>query len=627
MCGIAGIVNLDGQPVDRRDLEGMTASLIHRGPDGMGVWVNGSTGFGHTRLAIRDLGDGGRQPIQDASGQITVVFNGEIYNDRALGAELSRETGATFHTTCDAEVIAPGWAAWGPRLFDRLEGMFAIAIWDARHRRLVLARDPVGIKPLFVQQTLTSIRFASELKGLLALPKQDVRLSAASLHQYLAEGFAGPARTLLEGIEQIPPGSMLVADGTGTRIHRYWTPARVGDITNLDDAVASFADLWKTVVASMLVSDVPLGLLLSGGIDSSLIAMELRDTGKYAFTGKFPLAEWDESGKAAALASQTGLIHRSANIDLTEAVESTFRRVVSHVDGQLADSSCLPFYKVCEEARRVVPVLLSGDGADEFFGGYTTYRASQLAEIARPLVPAMLGRPLVSALKQAAARSRAPVSTAEQLYRLLAGLLVSRPGQAHVQWRRYLMADEQPALYGPGLRDLIHNDPFVDYASSLASSEGSLLDRCLLADENHYLPGDMLMKVDSMSMAHGLEIRVPFLDRRIIQFAGRLSPGLLAPLRGPEKRVLRRALIRTGADPQIAKRRKRGFNMPVAVALRAGLRPLGDRLLDRDADCLAPWLNPDGVRRMWQHHQQHNADHGYVLWTLLTLAEWKTSVS
>ena len=626
MCGIAGIVNFDGQPVARAVIGAMTSSLAHRGPDGEGVWLQGPVAFGHRRLAIRDLGDGGRQPMKDASGRITVVFNGEIYNDRELRHLLAKETGTSFHTQCDAEVLAPGWSAWGLSLFDRLQGMFAVAIWDDRREQLILARDPAGIKPLFFRYQRAALHFASELKGLLAFPGPRPALSAPGLHRFMASGYPGPTRTLLSDIEQIPPGCVLVADRAGSQIHRYWTPTRSGEIRRMDEAVEGFSALWKQVVSETLISDVPVGVLLSGGIDSSLIAAQLKGTGRYAFTGRLPLAAWDESSSAAVTAGDAGLDHRVADVDIDREVEATFRTVVAHVDGQLADSSCVPFYRVCQEARKVVPVLLSGDGADEFFGGYPTYRATRIAEAIRPVLPSAVGKALVAGLRRATRHSRVPVPMTEQLGRFFAGILASQPGHSHAQWRRYLMSEDRVALYGPALRDVLADDPLADYTRMATAAGATLVDRCLLADQTYYLPADMLAKADAMSMAHGLEIRVPFLDRRVMEFAGRLAPHLLTPWFGQAKPVLRRALVATGIGASVARQPKRGFNMPVAHTLRRGLRPLGERYLDHNADCLSPWFDPVRVRALWRAHDGLTADHGYVLWALLTLAEWKTSV-
>jgi asparagine synthase (glutamine-hydrolysing) len=626
MCGIAGIVNFDGRPVAADDVSSMTRTLAHRGPDGDGFWIEGAIGFGHRRLAIRDLGDGGRQPVRDQSGQVIVIYNGEIYNDSALKPDITRATGFAFRTTCDAEIIAPGWIAWGLDLFKRIEGMYAIALWDARHEQLVLARDPAGIKPLFVSRDRRTIRFASEIKGLLALGDQPRRLSPADLHRFMASGYPGPSRSLLEGIEQVPPGIALIADKAGVRFERFWKPERSGQIRDLDCALRMFDDIWLRTVKAVLVSDVPVGLLLSGGVDSSLIAAGLEGgSGMRAFTASFADPAWDETRYAVAVANATGLSHHVAPVDLDTEPEATFRAVVAHVDGQLGDSSCFPFFKVCQEARRFVPVLLSGDGADEFFGGYETYRASRLAERLRPL--ARTAGPLAPWSARAAARSSVPISIAEKLYRLIAGIGASAPGHAHVQWRRYLMSSGMPLLYGPALDVFRTLDPLADYAAAMDGPVDGVVDRCLLADQTYYLAGDLLRKADAMSMAHGLELRVPFLDRRMMEFAGLLHHDLLTPLLGPDKRMLRRALARAGIPAMITERRKRGFNMPVARMLRTGLHALASQFLDREADCLAPYLAPDGVRLIWREHAERRADHGYILWTLLTLAVWKTSVA
>jgi asparagine synthase (glutamine-hydrolysing) len=625
MCGIAGIVNLDGRPVDRAAVEAMIRAQEHRGPDGDGYWCEGNVGFGHARLAIRDLGEGGRQPMHDATRTVAMVYNGEIYNEEVIRAKLSAESGTEFHTRCDAEVIAPGWVSWGADLFTLLEGMFAVAIWDARSSSLILARDPVGIKPLYYSQRGKSIRFASELKGLLAVPDQEVQLSPADLHRYLGSGYPGPTRSLLVGVGQVPPGSFLVANRDGVRIERYWTPKRTGEIRDIDAALEEFAGIWPRTVEESLISDVPVGLLLSGGIDSSLIATALRGRNSPAFTAKFTAAGWDETPSAAAVAAATGLPHHVAPVDSQADAEETFLAVARHVDGQLADSSCFPFYKVCRAARKAVPVLLSGDGADEFFAGYETYRASRFASGVVRVVPRALlragGRMLMT--RQGAGA----VSTAEKMWRFLLGVAEAPTRTAHAQWRRYLLKDQQAGLYAPEMADAAEVDALADYAALLTDAGGSTIDRCLLADQLYYLPGDMLLKSDLMSMAHGLELRVPFLHPRIMEFAGRLHADLLSPLRGPDKRILRAAGTRFGLGEAITARKKHGFNMPIAAMLREGLRPLCEKLLDRNADILAPHLRADGVRHLWRQHSSGDINHAYVLWSLLTLAAWKSGLS
>jgi asparagine synthase (glutamine-hydrolysing) len=561
--------------------------------------------------------------MHDPSGAVTVTYNGEIYNDRDLKPAITGKTGVAFRTTCDAEILAPGWLAWESALFARLEGMFALALWDSRHHRLVLARDHIGVKPLYYAREGRSIRFASEVKALLAAPDQPRKLSAEDLHRFLTSGYTGPESSLLEDVKQVPPGCLVIADRDGVRIVRFWKPARNGGIQNLEAAVEAFGPIWQKTVTDMLVSDVPVGLLLSGGIDSALIATELMGSGLPAFTAQFSGA-WDESRYATQVANASRLPHYLVPINANAEVEATFKSVVHHLDGQIADSSCFPFFKVCQRARERVPVLMSGDGADEFFGGYETYRASRIASWLGAAVPAPVARGASRAFRRAAVGSDKPVSVADKLHRLFSGIAVAGAEHAHAEWRRYLMQDEMTQLYGPGLAGQERVDPLANYSAAVANGDGDLVDRCLLADQTYYLPADMLLKSDAMSMAHGLELRVPFLHPRIMEFAGMLDASLLTPLFGPDKRILRSALQGRGLGSEVTKRKKHGFNTPVAAMLRNGLRSLGDRLLDREADVLAPHLAPDGVRRMWREHLAVRADHGYALWTLLTLAVWKT---
>jgi len=625
MCGIAGIANFDGTPVERAVLERMINALTHRGPDGMGIWVASSVGLGHRRLAIRDLTESGSQPMHHASGSIVVTYNGEIYNDARLRRSISASTPVEFHSSCDTEVIAPAYAAWGTDAFSRFEGMFAIGLWDARNRRFILARDPSGIKPLYYSWDGRSLRFASELKGLLAAPDFPRRMCPESLHRYLAQGYPGPARTLLEDVFPVPPGSFVVASAEGIRIERYWKPKRTGEIEDLDVALETFDSLWKEVVRDMLVSDVPVGLLLSGGIDSALAASALTGSGVPAFTASFFSRDYDEAGKAGKVAARFGLEHLRIAADVSGDIEQRFLKVVHHYDGNCADSSGLAFHAVCEAAREHVPVLLTGDGADEFFGGYETFRASRVANVIAPVVPRWLARIAADQLFSLGRSGEKKVPASEKTARLLSGIAYGN-GVQHPQWRRHLYPHTMERIYGPLLRELASAiDPLDEYARAIESESGSLLDRCLLGDQTYYLPGDLLVKSDAMSMAHGVEVRVPFLDRRIMELAGKLHVSLLTPFWGPDKRLLRLALQKTGVEPGIAKGEKKGFNVPVAYHLRNGLRQLAERLFARNADVLEPYICSEGLAAVWREHRERRANHGYTLWTLLTLAVWRES--
>jgi len=625
MCGITGIVNLDGQPVKRRMIERMTRTLAHRGPDALGIWVNGTVGLGHRRLSIRDLSERGHQPMSWGDTGPTVTFNGEIYNDRSIRKTLEQEHGCQFLTTCDTEIIAPAYRAWGPAAFGRFQGMFTIGLWDAERAELVLARDPVGIKPLYFSIIGRSIRFGSELKALTALDDQPTELDAGALHTFLGQGYPGPERSLVAGIRPLPPGSFLIANKDGYRVERYWNARRTSDIVRMDDAIAQFEPLWREVVDDHLVSDVPVGLLLSGGIDSSLVASALRNRplAISSFTAAFSVADFDETAAAASIARSCGLPHETVAIDTRDAA-SRFRSVVHHYDGQCADSSGLAFHAVCEAAARGHKVVLTGDGADEFFGGYETYRASRAAAVAGRLIPRGLARMSAEFLQGICASDSRRLHPAEKLARWLSGI-AEASDCPHPQWRRYAFPRHVALLYTRHMREAVDGtDALGDYADAIRQGPGSLVDRCLLADQNYYLPGDLLMKSDAMSMAHGIEVRVPFLDRRIMEFAGRVHASLLTPLRGPDKYLLREQANRSRVIPRpVAAGRKRGFNVPIAKMLRTGLRSLGDSLLLREPDVFAPYFEPDGVRELWSDHQGGRANHGYVLWTLLTLATWR----
>ena len=623
MCGIAGIYRTDQAPVEPAALAAMTASLAHRGPDGQGLWHDGPIGFGHRRLAIRDLSDGGRQPMWTPGGEVFSVFNGEIYNDGALRRALEREIGARFQSTCDAEVVPFGWLAWGDRLFDRLEGMFAIAVWDARSRTLALARDGAGIKPLFFSDAAGAVRFGSEAKALLTDPAQPRDIDPASLHAFMAQGYVAPDASLHRDIRQVPPGTVVCFDGDGERRRTFWRPRRAPEIRDPREAVDGFLSVWETVVGDVLTSsDVPVGVLQSGGIDSSLITLSIAErAGTPLFVAQFAEASHDESSLAAQVAESVGLPLNRVPIRTEGEEEDVFRRTVRAFDGQVADSSAYAVYPLMAAVRRHAKVVLSGDGGDEFFGGYPTYRASRVARMLSPLTargPArFVGRKLLGLTGQDDSRMPA----LEIAGRFLLGLAEAERAP-HAHWRRLLPGFAAPGLYGPALKAVAHGNPLGRYEAAVADAEGDLLDRCLAADQGFYLPADMLMKVDAMSMAHGLEVRVPFLDRRIMDFAGRLDGRVLNPFLGPHKKVLRQAAQRMGAPAEVVAGGKKGFNVPITRVLRGPLARLGSHHLDETADRLAPYFVPADVRRLWRSHLARRTNHGYVLWTLLSVAVW-----
>lgn len=624
MCGITGQYSRSGQPVSAEAVRAMTRALEHRGPDDEGLWNNGRVAFGHRRLAIRDLSPGGHQPMSDPSGRVTISYNGEIYNDAELRRELTRDFGCTYRTTCDAETIPLAYLAWGEKAFERFEGMFAIALWDNATEQLFLVRDGVGIKPLYYSDDGQLVRFASEIKGLLADPAQTRELSPSMLHRYFSMGYVGTQDTTIEGVHQVAPGSVMTFSARGRQARRFWQPSRTSpDIRSESDALEAFLPLWEKVVDDMMISDVPVGVLQSGGIDSSLVSLTVAGHHKVPlFTAGFSDRSHDESDAASRVARLAGLEHHIVPVDGRSDLDTTLESVVHHFDGQVCDESAVPLYLLFRKVRESVTVALSGDGGDEFFGGYPTYRASRIAAAAGLALPPGVAAMIGKAAYASAARNEDRLPLAALVARFTLGLAQSRQF-AHTRWRRLVPAFQLGGIYGPALRGVRDENAFVEYEQHMSEAGGALVDRCLVSDQRFHLPSGLLMKADAMSMAHSLELRVPFLDRRIMDFAGRCQSGLLTPMRGPSKRLLRSALQRYNAPADVVADRKRGFNTPLARLLRTSLSKLAERHFDAEAARLEPYLVPDVVRGLWIEHKERRANHAYTLWPILTFAIWQ----
>ena len=628
MCGVAGWFNRKGRPVDAQALAAMSAALFHRGPDGDGLWTEGAIGLAHRRLAIRDLTDNGRQPMADGSGRVVVTYNGELYNEQQLRVELQRDFGFAFHTTCDTEVLPYAYLAWGDAMFERLEGLYAMGIWDRKAQRLLLARDGIGIKPLFYAANDESVRFASEVKGLLAGGAIDFDLDPDALHTFFAAGHPGTARSLIKTIRQVPPGSVLSFTATEHTERQFWRPYRKPQITDLDTAVGRLEHALDEVVESQLISDVPLAVLQSGGIDSSLISLSLGRRGLEAplFTASFTERSHDETEQARAVAAAAGLPHRTVACDSDEDPAPIFRNVVHHFDGQCADTGALAFYQLAGAVRRHSTVVLSGDGGDEFFCGYETYAATRAAEFARHVVPPAFAGLIGRLAYRANARNEARLPATALLARFALGL--SEGGaRPHLYWRRLIPGFLVRELYGPAMAEFAAASPYAEYAHYYDEPHDRVLDRAMIADQRFHLQS-VLTKVDAMSMAHSLEVRVPLLDRRIMDLAGQIDVSLLNPSpKGPPKYVLRKLAERLGMPATVAGARKKGFNVPIARLMRRGLRPICEQVLDQDADVLAPHLNPDSVRRLWRAHRDGEADNAFALWPILTVGTWKAGLA
>ncbi|MDA9496619.1 asparagine synthase (glutamine-hydrolyzing) [Bradyrhizobium sp. CCBAU 11357] len=629
MCGIAGIFHRDGRPADRGTVAAMSAALIHRGPDGDGFWLDQSVGFAHRRLAIRDLSDAGHQPMLDPSGRIVVTYNGEIYNDGELRRELERSFGFQFRGHCDTEILPYAYLAWGEAMFERLEGFFAVGLWDRQERRLILARDGIGIKPLYYFDDRSDVVFASEVKGILASGLVAAHIDPAALHTFLAAGHTGTRQSLFREIRQVPPGTVISFAASERTERRFWRPVRAPRVDRLDEAVDRLRSTIQTVVESQMVSDVPLGVLQSGGVDSSLITLTLKQLGLKPplFTAGFTEKSHDESAAAKEIAAAAGLSVRVVDGEGGEDAETALRAVVHHFDGQCADTGALGFYRLAGAVRQHCSVVLSGDGGDEFFAGYETYAATAMAEPLRRVVPrgvaGMTGRFAYAAVRGNERR----LPAAAQLARFALGL--SEEGDSpHLQWRRLVPRFLAAKIYAPEMVDVAAADPFAEYAEYYAEPHENVLDRALIADQRFHLQS-VLTKVDAMSMAHSLEVRVPILDRRVMDLAGTIDVALLNPWpKGAPKYVLRKLAERLGMPREAAWSRKRGFNVPIAQLMRrGGLQAICDRVFNKEPDVFVPYLKPDAIRMLWNEHLERRSDNAFALWPILTLGIWLTGLA
>lgn len=632
MCGFAGIISFSGPPVTEEALTAMTQAVQHRGPDDGAIWLESDAGLGFRRLAIRDLSLDGRQPMLSPDGRFVCVFNGEIYNDGDLRRALERDHGAQFISTGDAELIPIGFKFWGPSLFERLNGMFAIAVWDRIEKTLWLTRDGPGIKPLYAAPLPDGLLFGSEISAIMAHPRSPRDLNTKAIHAFLAQAYTNPDETMIAGLTPIPAATIWRVTQDGIDDTCYWTPRIQPEIHSLSEATEAVGDLLPKIVNSQLVSDVPVGVLQSGGIDSSLLASCV--AGKEAvtsFTARFKDPRFDEASLSAEAAHSMAIPQSTVTIDASDKAIETFRTLVAHFDGHCANASAFAFNLLSKHARSHCTVVLSGDGADELFGGYTTYRATRIAQRLEAYTPQKLAAWLGKLGRWAARKDEGRVSKLEAAGRLFSGL-AARPlsrsiETTHAEWRRILFANLHDEVLGDALKgcDL---DPLEAYRNAIdtaqaESSEG----RMMLGDFHHYLGGESLVKVDRMSMAHGLEVRVPFLDKQMIDLAYRISPEVTFQKGQMGKPVLRQALqqrliVNGRTSPSTARQPKRGFTMPVASMLRRELRPLAETYFEERADNLSPYLAPEGMRQVWRDHLSYKANHGYLLWTALVFALW-----
>ncbi len=623
MCGIAGLAYSDpGHPVDRALVERMTDIQAHRGPDGRGFHFGRGIGLGHRRLSIIDV-SGGDQPMVSPDGTKVIVFNGEIYNFLELRRELEAR-GHRFRTRSDTEVLLRTYEAWGPGCVERLHGMFAFAIWDEGDRTLFLARDRVGKKPLYYAVDDTRLIFASEMKGLLRDPALKRSVNVEALDAYLAFGTVPAPLTIFQGVHQLQPAHTLTYREGRACLREYWDlEFRAAPPRTEERYLEELGDRLAGAVGSRLMSEVPLGAFLSGGVDSSAVvaAMAELSTGPVLTENVgFHERAWDESGYARTVARRLGTDHRETIVSPSAA--EVVPRLVWHFDEPFADSSAIPTYYVCRAARERVTVALSGDGGDEVWAGYQQrYGMTLLEARLRRWVPAPVRRSVLAPL---AARypKRETLPRPLRLGTFLSNLSVPLE-RAFFHDMSFLFRPEDKALlYSGGFREALGAyDPFDLFARAFRRADGlDPLSRVLYVDFKTSLPNDMLTKVDRMSMASSLEVRCPLLDHRLVEFAAGV-PADLKYRGSTSKYLLKRHLVRR-LPADLVHRRKMGFSVPLGRWLRHDLRSLAEELLFSRAAAGRGYFEAGPVRALWDEHLSGRRDHAPRLWGLMMLELW-----
>ncbi|MBV9917943.1 MAG: asparagine synthase (glutamine-hydrolyzing) [Solirubrobacterales bacterium] len=617
MCGICGSYDFDGaRPADAQLLAAMNATLIHRGPDGGGVHVDGPAGLAARRLAIIDIARGD-QPMLSDDGAVCVVQNGEILNHRELRAELERG-GERFRTACDTEVLLRLYLRDGPHFVERLRGMFAVALWDRREQRLVLARDRFGIKPLFYHLGDGTLRFASELKALLRDPNFPREVDHDALHAFLAFNSIPAPLTIFAAARKLPPGHVLSCSPNGVRIERFARPrpAREPELRRepLEVLEEELRQRLRDSVQAHLLADVPVGVLLSGGVDSSVLTA-LAAQGSLEAVSTFSIGFRERTFNELDLARQVSRRYGTDHHELivSPRMADLLPEIVGAFDEPFADSSAVPTFLVSQLAAEQVKVVLCGEGGDELFGGYETYVADQLALRVGPAAARLA--PLIDRLPSSDAR----VSLDYRARRFArAGALP--PLERHHGWKEIFSDAQRARLLSEPWRDPAA-DPLDPWRRRFAETAGApLLARLQDVDLGIYLADDLLVKTDRMSMVHGLEARVPFLDPVVAELALSL-PTELKVRALSKKRLLRRAAVPL-VPSAVIKARKRGFSIPAAAWLRGELEPFARELLASDRTRRQGYFEPAFVTALLDEHVARKRDHSRQLWGLMSFSLW-----
>lgn len=614
MCGIVGHVSTVAELVDPLEVARATRKLAHRGPDGEGLLNLPFVSLGHRRLSILDI-SGSHQPWPSECGRYHIVFNGEIYNYLELKNELVSE-GYRFKSQGDTEVLMAIFQRDGAACLDRLNGMFAFAVWDTHLDRLFIARDRVGKKPLYYAEGKDQLVFSSELSALLGFNFISQEINHHAVSDFFAHQFIGENRTIFKQVNKLPPAHYLTWQAGKVKICRYWHLPFPDEVSRNNTRVCEeFRHLLDDAIAIRLRSDVPLGAFLSGGLDSTIIAASIRRLGfeLSTYTIGFAQGSFDESKQACSVSEQLGTKHHLKMIDIP--VNEIVEQCLSSFGEPFADPSAIPTWYLCQYASSEVKVALSGDGVDELFAGYRRYRAMQIVQCIKKM-PSWLHEGVIGSI----------VTRLPETDRYFATSVVKKIKLLYEFFRRHKMSPEDPLAQTFNLEerqrllssDLPASEVEFDFVSAYGLDQEDPVTQMLIADQQMYLPEDILTKIDRMSMQHGLEVRSPFLDYRIIEFAARLP--LKYKLDKGEQKVLLRKCYDDAIPQEVLKRAKHGFAVPLATWFKGPLREKFQNLIfDLKLD---NGLNNKEIIRLWHEHQSGRYDHGFKLWTIFVYSLW-----
>lgn len=630
MCGIVGFALRDSQaPTDLGEVQRMVRTLVHRGPDDEGTVACEGAALGMRRLSIVDLA-GGQQPFWNETRDVVVVGNGEIYNFAEVRARLEAR-GHQFRSRSDIEVVVHAYEEYGEACFTHLKGMFALALWDARSGTLLAARDRAGEKPLFYADTAQGLFLASEIKALLTRPEVSRELDLEAVDQFLTYEYVIAPRSMLKAVRKLPPAHYLRYRGGVLDVRRYWDAAGIavrpwGDAEAIEAVRESFA----RAVDSQMMADVPVGVFLSGGVDSSAIVAAMttaaarRNVRVTSFSLGFDDGSYNELPFARQVATHFGTTHREDMV--RPDVASLFDPLVTHLDEPFADVSLFPTYLVSRLAQQHVKVVLGGDGGDELFGGYDAYVAQRLAMRMQGVMPRLVWRlaEQAASLVRPQAQKKGAINKAK---RFIEGMASAGPEIGHYRWMTFLGPQSRRRLYQPTLAAaLAGSDVHREVRDAIGAYQADdPINRALYADLRIYLADDILQKVDRMSMATSLETRAPFLDTDLMELVFSM-PGHLKVRGGERKFVLKQAL--RGVLPEsILMRRKEGFSIPMKQWLRRELQPLMRALLSPDRLTRRGLFNPVEVTRMIDAHVAGRANHAHQLFSLMVFERWADHVA